>query len=151
MVSIYLPEKQVMFLCLCCLKIGHMGHGRAIRGRWDTLGLGIPESWVLRSYMRGPSCRGVLAGLPHTTGLGFQTGHPLEGPICRMCVLNVFARLEIASPHRGTWCDLGVCPKADSPRPDVPTIPTLAAEKAGQTWVEHERRVHMLSKPTHCS
>ena len=31
----------------------------------------------------GPSCRGVLAGLPHTTGLGFQTGHPdrrvLEG------------------------------------------------------------------------
>ena len=32
----------------------------------------------------GPSCRGVLAGLPHTTGLGFQTGHPdrrvLVGP-----------------------------------------------------------------------
>ena len=29
----------------------------------------------------GPSCRGVLAGLPHTTGLGFQTGHPtVSGP-----------------------------------------------------------------------
>ena len=27
-------------------------------------------------YVPGPSCRGVLAGLPHTTGLGFQTGHP---------------------------------------------------------------------------
>ena len=24
----------------------------------------------------GPSCRGVLAGLLHTTALGFQTGHP---------------------------------------------------------------------------
>ena len=24
--------------------------------------------------------RVVLAGLPHTTGLGFQTGHPLDGP-----------------------------------------------------------------------
>ena len=34
---------------------------------------------MVTSQIPGPS-RGVLAGLPHTTALGFQTGHPLEGP-----------------------------------------------------------------------
>ena len=37
----------------------------------------------------GPSCRGVLAGLPHTTGLGFQTGHPDR----RVLVENMFQRV----------------------------------------------------------
>ena len=37
--------------------------------------LGTPKS---PGSIPGPSCRGVLAGLPHPTGLGFH-GHPLEG------------------------------------------------------------------------
>ena len=28
----------------------------------------------------GPSCRGVQWTTPHYTYIGFQTGHPLEGP-----------------------------------------------------------------------
>ena len=35
---------------------------------------------LVEDPVAGPSCRGVLAGLPHTTPLGFQTGHALEGP-----------------------------------------------------------------------
>ena len=34
-----------------------------------------------QSNRPGPSCQGVLAGLPHTTYDGFQTGHPtVSGP-----------------------------------------------------------------------
>ena len=37
-----------------------------------------PQDHVQQTVV-GLSCQGVLAELPHTTGLGFQTGHPFEG------------------------------------------------------------------------